>query len=77
MELQSAIAIIQDLVFEARCGLAELLFIYDLREQREERLEVLISSLLHPTPAPGIMAQAMALAKNAGGKQTQLDLGSK
>jgi hypothetical protein len=65
MELQSAIAIIQDLVFEVQCDLANLLFRYELWERREERLEALISTLLHPTPTPWIMAPAMAPAKNA------------
>jgi hypothetical protein len=77
MEIQSAIAIIQDLVFEVRRDLANLLFKYEIGERREERLEALISSLLHKTPTPGIMAPSLAPTTNAEGKQTQLDPGSK
>jgi hypothetical protein len=41
----------------------DLLFRYELREHQDEHLEVLISSLLHTTPSPGIVATVMELVK--------------
>jgi hypothetical protein len=59
-----------------RHDMADLLFKYELRERQEERLEVLISALLHTTPTLGIMDMAMAQATNEKWKQTHLDPGS-